>query len=659
MADSKVEIKILTSADTSGTQAAVQGMTAVEQAAKHAADAEQQLVAKARAAARELVETAKQAAAEQKAAAKDVVGTVQQAASEKVAAEKQAAQQVVAAAKQAAAEQKAAADSVPPMPDASGGAPGPSGGKAAKSGGRGRALLELGRVVQDAMYGFGGILNNVEGLAQAAGLGSKMAGGFTLAGVALSIFGPQLLEWLSSLDKRGAALNDLVSTLERAKTALGGSNTGNAENAARIAKEQEAAREAEKMHFAAINQKLEDRLKLYGKIKEAEEGAAQRAKSAAAADFAAQKLPKEQQVFETLSRQRGDLDANYQRQVQAANMADRTAADKLRNAANESLSANDSVAKWQKEKEASDRAKRLITEQERIEKALAAAKLITETNVTGPNLAKAEKDVERLTNELEKNREAQNANKRSAPDGNIKRPEDAAKNLAQAEEAAKAAQQKFLAAYQAEQQRKQQAQLDAFTRDDTYRKQAEEIERARRAAMPDLPYLPGAVPPLPAPGETGWGPVIDPKNFRQPWSGMPQVPGAPPAPLPQAFYAPLPPQAQFPQVQMPQVPGMPTQPALPAPGQPTAYSAPQAMPWVPGVPTQPPLPPPPGMGGQSTATADAGPVKTAVDEAAASNEAANQAVIEAMQALAQQNAQLAAKVAQLASQTRNSRGGYS
>jgi hypothetical protein len=59
----------------------------------------------------------------------------------------------------------------------------------------GRAMLESGRVIQDfAQGGLPGILNNIEGLTSALGLGAGLAGALTTVGVAAYIAGPKLKE---------------------------------------------------------------------------------------------------------------------------------------------------------------------------------------------------------------------------------------------------------------------------------------------------------------------------------------------------------------------------------------------------------------------------------------------------------------------------------
>lgn len=64
----------------------------------------------------------------------------------------------------------------------------------------GRSMLETGRVVQDfAQGGIGGILNNVEGLVGALGMGPGVAGAITAVGVAAYIAYPPLRDFVKGL----------------------------------------------------------------------------------------------------------------------------------------------------------------------------------------------------------------------------------------------------------------------------------------------------------------------------------------------------------------------------------------------------------------------------------------------------------------------------
>lgn len=86
--------------------------------------------------------------------------------------------------------------------------------KASKSSANlGQSLLQGGRAIQDfAQGGLGGILNNIEGIAAALGLGAGVAGAATVAGVAFAVAGPPILNFLKSL---GASEKDIKPIAER------------------------------------------------------------------------------------------------------------------------------------------------------------------------------------------------------------------------------------------------------------------------------------------------------------------------------------------------------------------------------------------------------------------------------------------------------------
>lgn len=64
----------------------------------------------------------------------------------------------------------------------------------------GYTALQTGRIVQDfAQGGIGGILNNIEGLTVALGLGTGLAGILTIVGVAAAVAGPKLIDFAKGL----------------------------------------------------------------------------------------------------------------------------------------------------------------------------------------------------------------------------------------------------------------------------------------------------------------------------------------------------------------------------------------------------------------------------------------------------------------------------
>ncbi len=69
----------------------------------------------------------------------------------------------------------------------------------------GQSLLQTGRITQDFVQGgIGGILNNIEGFTAALGLGSGLAGLFTVVGVAASLALPKIKEMLGGISGEAA-----------------------------------------------------------------------------------------------------------------------------------------------------------------------------------------------------------------------------------------------------------------------------------------------------------------------------------------------------------------------------------------------------------------------------------------------------------------------
>lgn len=90
-----------------------------------------------------------------------------------------------------------------------------------KVAGFGQSALQSGRVIQDfAQGGLGGILNNIEGLTMALGLGPGLAGVLTIAGVALMVFKPQLEELAKSFGALKPPIVDDLTSVDGLTEAL-------------------------------------------------------------------------------------------------------------------------------------------------------------------------------------------------------------------------------------------------------------------------------------------------------------------------------------------------------------------------------------------------------------------------------------------------------
>jgi hypothetical protein len=85
----------------------------------------------------------------------------------------------------------------------------------------GRSMLESGRIVQDfAQGGIPGILNNIEGMTVALGLGAGMAGALTVVGVVAHLAGPKLLEFGKSLFETRNQIPEATDALKRMEDAI-------------------------------------------------------------------------------------------------------------------------------------------------------------------------------------------------------------------------------------------------------------------------------------------------------------------------------------------------------------------------------------------------------------------------------------------------------
>ena len=82
-----------------------------------------------------------------------------------------------------------------------------------KVAGFGQTMLQSGRFVQDfAQGGLGGVLNNIEGLTQALGLGNGLAGILTIVGVGFMLLKPHIEEFWKALNS--GSTKDVLSTFE-------------------------------------------------------------------------------------------------------------------------------------------------------------------------------------------------------------------------------------------------------------------------------------------------------------------------------------------------------------------------------------------------------------------------------------------------------------
>src|SRR4051812_48684462 len=88
-----------------------------------------------------------------------------------------------------------------------------AGNGSSKVAGFGQSALQMGRITQDfAQGGLGGILNNIEGLTMALGMGSGLAGILTIVGVGFLTLKPQIMAFWEALS--GGDSKQILSTFE-------------------------------------------------------------------------------------------------------------------------------------------------------------------------------------------------------------------------------------------------------------------------------------------------------------------------------------------------------------------------------------------------------------------------------------------------------------
>jgi hypothetical protein len=115
----------------------------------------------------------------------------------------------------------------------------------------GQLGLQGGRFMQDAFQGgIGGVLNNIEGVTLALGLGGGMAGALTLMGILAMAFKPQAKELAESIGLFGGAADESKGHLEGLKTKIGELEAKPFKIAVDIVQLEEAKKEVEAIEAA-------------------------------------------------------------------------------------------------------------------------------------------------------------------------------------------------------------------------------------------------------------------------------------------------------------------------------------------------------------------------------------------------------------------------
>lgn len=151
----------------------------------------------------------------------------------------------------------------------------------------GQAMLTLGRGIQDLQYGFGGVVNNIEGMTRALGGGAGLAGVMTLVGVGVSLLTNNLGETKAPINTAVEDTKKLADEAAKAAVALekqAASARKTAESAAGY--EESISTITEK--YRQLNQQIELRLKNEEALRRAKlgEGDAQAARDLAEVDNA-------------------------------------------------------------------------------------------------------------------------------------------------------------------------------------------------------------------------------------------------------------------------------------------------------------------------------------------------------------------------------------
>lgn len=476
----------------------------------------------------------------------------------------------------------------------------------------GQSALMMAQFADDAQYGLRGIMNNVPGLVMALGGGAGLAGVLSIAMLAVSKLWEAFGGADGAMGKTDAAakkLDDLKSALERAGKAIQGDYSGNKENAQRITEAFTQSLERERQALEAEIGAMEQQLALLQRRQQVQGDADKRMLAAETRDIEESGLRPDAKANAIASRKAAAAEAERARQEQAASEGISTSADAAMRHAQERERAKAAVAALETEKRATAELLANNKEQARLAeevKSMREAKRAAESTGDFEVIADAVKALRDLEQRFEAARKASREALAALPEGRargmdqIQSEIDAQKAVATREDAAAKA-----AAAEA-QQKLEREKIDRIGRNNTFNRDIEEIERERRKAGGDLPppRNPLGLPePLP--------------DLRSTPGGVPMYPGEPPrSPLDNG--------------------------PAPLPGRGPAFNR-----------------PPPAPLDNSPAPL---PGTESIDQAAASNAAANaevlkfaSAVTEGMQRITEDNAALKQQIATLSSQIANSR----
>jgi len=192
----------------------------------------------------------------------------------------------------------------------------------------GNALLQGSRALQDSQYGFAGVVNNLEGIASAMGLGAGVAGVVTVLAVAMQSAAPHIEAFFASLDKSKIA-TDALKALQDQLTGTVQVKTFAEKSAEDLAK----AIQAESDVIEAESTAIERNLKLLEKRTEIESQAAKSKLDSDIEDIKAQGLPPEQEAQAIAAKKKEALDEQFVRDQAAQDARLKAADDEVMNQA--------------------------------------------------------------------------------------------------------------------------------------------------------------------------------------------------------------------------------------------------------------------------------------------------------------------------------------
>lgn len=179
---------------------------------------------------------------------------------------------------------------------------------AASSKNMGGALLQGSRALQDMQYGLGGVVNNLEGIASALGMGAGVAGVVTVLAVAIQALGPQISALFESLDTskiKTEGLDSLVTQLQGTVTVK--------DAATRASEKLEEAIRRENAAYVTQQQEIERAMDLLKRRNEVSASVDKTQADSDIADIKARGLPKQEEARLIAERKNALLSQDFAR----------------------------------------------------------------------------------------------------------------------------------------------------------------------------------------------------------------------------------------------------------------------------------------------------------------------------------------------------------